>query len=318
MMVLLVGHSLTAERQRRFFNQLAERHGWRIQMLMPNFGTRVRGFLDLVRRFEPDWIYCQDELDGSVYQAVSAKREPGNQLRIALFHWQNLLHMKRLKPDILNEFDLHIAGCPGALRLLEDLRIDNVHEGPIPQVGVDCDLFKPEKRDKEFDTCTCAGFTVNKGVDLVERAVQKLGLRHLWLGKRREFDIPPYEGFPRYGYKAGWVEYGQLPSWLNKAKVHVLASRDCPQWKEQFTYSIAESLACGLYNVLTDAGEWPELWGGAPGVLMVPQGYADELKEALQEAVGEDLPNARGREFVRMNYSAEVIGDKLVRALQMA
>ena len=283
-------------------------------LLTPNFGTRIRGFLDFVKSFKPSIVYCNDELDGSVYQAVQAKRELG--VRIALFHWELLKHMKRLSIKVLNEFDLHICGCSGALKLLEHMGIKNVYEKPVPQVGINVNLFKPLGGIRTRDLIYAGGRTVNKGIHFTEKTARELGLSILWVGKQRPFDILPYEGFPSYGDDVGFIEYEQLPLYFNRAKVLVMPEIDTPAWVPQFGFVIGEALSCGLRCVISDAGDNIENWGEAPGVRIVPQGFIPELKEAILSSLKDWEPNLAGRRYIIERYSCEVIANELIKAFE--
>jgi len=182
------------------------------------------------------------------------------------------------------------------------------------QAGVDTHLFRPMKTKKVYDTCTCAGWTVNKGVDLIEEAVHQLGLNHLWMGHKRQYDTLPYPEFPRYGDIVGWMPYTELPKLYNQAKVHVLASRDTPHWKEQNApYANLEALACGLPVVMTEAGDAPWFLKGCKAAYLVPQNDLNALKKAITEAM-EGKPD---RDFVK-RYSVEVVGKKLINIIELS
>jgi len=180
------------------------------------------------------------------------------------------------------------------------------------QAGVDTHLFRPMKTKKVYDTCTCAGWTVNKGVDLIEEAVRQLGLNHLWMGHKRQYDTLPYPEFPKYGDIAGWKPYTELPKLYNKAKVHVLASRDTPHWKEQNApYANLEALACGLSVVMTNAGDAPLMLKGCKAAIIVPPSK-EKIKQGILKQL-EEQPS--DRDFVKLNYSIEVTSYKLCRVM---
>ena len=308
--ILTCGHSLQAERQRRFYRYLASL-GHEVKLLTPDFGTRVRGLQEIVDEFNPSHIRVEDEKDGIAIQVTQLHTKA----RLILFSWENLPHMQTLSNKVLGAYDLIIPGCPGSHRLLTSRGLKNVYEGFIPQVPIDETLFKPMPEiEKAHDLIYVGGRTVNKGIDLIEKTVRELDLSILWVGKKRGFDILPYEGFPTYGDDAGFVPYKELSKYYNQAKILVIASRDTPIWIEQWVFAIQEALLCGLPVIASDAGEIPEVWGNCPSVRIVPQGFYAELKEAISESLRDWEPNLEGREFVIKHYSREVIANKLLKA----
>jgi len=284
-------------------------------MLTPDFGTRVRGFQQIVDEFQPAIIRVEDEKDGIAIQVTQLHTKA----RLILFSWENLPHMQTLSNKVLGAYDLIIPGCPGSHRLLTSRGLKNVYEGFIPQVPVDETLFKPMPEiEKAHDLIYVGGRTVNKGIDLIEKTVRELDLSILWVGKKRGFDILPYEGFPKYGDDVGFVDYAKLPEYFNRGRVLVMPEIDTPAWVPQFGFVIGEALSCGLSCVISDAGDNVENWGEAPGVRIVPQGFNAELKEAISESVKDWKPNLEGREFVQKNYSMEVIANELIQAFESA
>ncbi len=330
MRVLCTGHSLSAERQKRFYRHFAEKFDIETILLAPKQwmnerteyeskgnltivpisffpSLRIKGFLDYLKEFDPDVIYINDELDyGTILQAAKYRRKFG--YKLVLFSWENIMQPRGWEGI---SFDAYIGGCPGAVDVLKRKGCKPVY-GPMLQAGVDCHLFRPYKKKKTYDTCTCAGWTVNKGVDLIEKAVRELKLSHLWMGYKRPYDKLPYEGFPEYGDISGWQPYRNLPKLYNSAKVHVLASRDTPQWKEQNApYANLEALACGLSVVMTEAGDAPVMLKGCKAAIIV-----SPLKEKIKQGILKQLEEQPSdRDFVKLNYSVEVISYKLFRVL---
>jgi len=335
MRIVVSGHSLSANRQIRFWKYMALR-GHEVLVLAPrdwmfhhvddedegNFhlrgvtfigrSRRIRGFFDLVRDFDPDVVILSDESDfGQFLQAFQLKMEMG--FTLVSFHWDNVPHWYGWEKGI-KVIDLFVAGCEGAKRVLtrEKRVFEDKVVSPIPQVGIDTSLFHPLDVEKVYDTVYVGGMTVNKGVDLIEEVVRRLGIHHLWIGARRGYDVLPYEGFPVYGDYRGWIDYEELPEWYNRAHVFVIASRDTRHWKEQWGYAIGEALSCGLPAVISNAGEFPSVWGPCRAVRMFEQGDVDDLHEKLDELLNDD-PSEIGREgrrFVESRYSMEVVARK--------
>lgn len=334
MRILISGHSMAASRQQRFWEYFASL-GHKVVLLAPrNWGTyntvdmqkdsftvkavdyiglgrRVRGFLESVEEVKPDWVYLNDESDdGQIIQACQAKKT--SPFKLTLFSWDNLPN-QYLWQRFIDQIDLFVPGNMGARSILLQKGIpEEKIASPVIQVGVDTELFTPmPENPKQYDTVTCAALSDSKGVCQIQQVVKDLGFKHLWLGTQRSNDTLSCK--ITYGDQ-GFINYEQMPLFYNRARIHVLFSRDMPKWKEQFTYSIAESLACGLYNVISDAGEWPSLWKDVPGVMMVPQNDVEALKEDLRSEMELTTPrriNINGRRTVQERYSYAEVGAQL-------
>jgi len=334
MKILVFGHSLCAPRQIRFWRYFSSL-GHTVRLLPPRKwmfhevkdseegsfsvkgvelfgGLRVRGLLDLVRDFKPDILYSNEPTySGGSLQAVQVGKELG--IKVVVFEWDNIRHTSPMEPSVLKNADLFICGCPGSLRVLVEKGVpkERIWHEPIIQVGVDTNLFKPFEAEKEFDTVTCSGFTENKGITSIKKTVQKLSLKHLWLGASRPYDrlSEPLD----YGYTPGWMEYEELPKWYNKAKLHILFSRDTPEWKEQNgPYANLEGLACGLPVVMSEAGDAPYFIKDCPAVKLIPQNDEEALKKAIMEML--NYKGESGRNFILERFSYGKIVEKLVRA----
>jgi glycosyltransferase involved in cell wall biosynthesis len=331
--IIVAGHSMVAPRQQRFWEYISSM-GYDVLVLAPKVlgpyricdrekdsfklkavdlagsGGRIRGLKDLIDEFVPDFLYLNDEVDaGLVLQACQLKKE--NKFTLALFSWENIMNQHGWE-KLLSSIDLFVPGCPGARSILLSKGIPAEKMSvEIIQVGVDTELFTPMPENaKQFDTVTGSRFTDRKGICEIQQAVRELNLRHLWLGRSDNDELSCQMD---YGLK-GWTEYEELPYWYNRAKTHVLFSKDTPTWKEQFTYSIAETLSCGLFNVISNAGEWPYFWLSAPGTFMVGH-YIEQLKEGIKHTL--DLgTNIEGRKYVQKNFSFEVTATRLLRLFQ--
>jgi glycosyltransferase involved in cell wall biosynthesis len=333
MKVLVFGHSLCAPRQIRFWRFFASL-GHNVRVLAPRkwlfhevkdyeegnfsikgvelFGNlRVRGLLDLVREFKPDILYSNEPTySGGSLQAIQVGKELG--VKVAIFEWDNVFHTSPVEQKVLENADLFIPGCEGAREVLKQKGVpkDKLSE-PIPQVGVDTNLFRKMNVEKDYDLVYASGWTLNKGYDLIQEAAKDLNLKIVWLGAKRPFDIMPKP--IEYGDVVGWVEYEKLPLYYNRAKLGIVASRNTNEWLEQFVYFIPECLSCEIPVVATDAGEVPRIWGSCKAVRIVRQNDVEALKEGIKEML--DYQGESGRKFVISNYGYEV-AKKLVKILE--
>jgi len=159
------------------------------------------------------------------------------------------------------------------------------------------------------------GMTVNKGVQWIEQAAQQLGLRILWVGSKRHFDILPYGGFPEYGACVGHVDYEGLPDYYNRARAFVMYEMDTPIWIPQFGYATGEALACGLPAIISDAGDNQENWAECEAVWVVPQSRLAKLKAAMEKALRSSA-ELNGRPWLIRNYGKEVVARRWLKALE--
>lgn len=77
----------------------------------------------------------------------------------------------------------------------------------------------------------------------------------------------------------------ELPAFYRSIDVLAVPSLDTPSWREQFGRVVVEAMACGTPVVSSDGGALPEVVDG--GGLVVPQGDAVALTEALRTVVGD-------------------------------
>lgn len=272
-------------------------------------GLRVRGLFDIAKDFQPDWIYSNEPtyLGGSL-QAVQVGKELG--VKVAVFEWDNIRHTSPMEPKVLEKATLFIPGCEGAREVLIQKGVpkDKLSK-PIPQVGVDTDLFCKMNVEKDYDLVYASGWTLNKGYDLIQEAAKDLNLKIVWLGAKRPFDIMPKP--IEYGDVVGWIEYEKLPLYYNRAKLGIVASRNTKEWVEQFLYFIPECLSCEIPVVATDAGEVPRIWGECEAVKIVRQDNVEALKEGIMEML--NYKGESGRNFVLEKFSYEKVAEKLVK-----
>lgn len=236
-----------------------------------------------LKSFKPEIVYVQQEAYANVTNQIIRWCESIDpRPKVGVFVWENIR-----KPEIPKGIDFIVAGNLEAGILHSADRI-------IPQVGVDFDLFKILREERKDDTIFASRKDPSKGWDLVEKLPFKLSV-------------------------TGEMPYGLLPNFFNQAKVHIILSRDTPNWKEQFLpYSNVEALACGLKCVVGETSSTRQ-WGiGCPGMYFVPSTDFERVKEAVASALKDWKVNQEGREWARERFSKEVVAEKLYDAFKGA
>jgi glycosyltransferase involved in cell wall biosynthesis len=118
------------------------------------------------------------------------------------------------------------------------------------------------------------------------------------------------------------IAHADMPTAYARFDVLALPSRTTPTWSEQFGRVLVEALWCGVPVVGTDSGEIPWVVESTGGGVIVPEGDARALREALRRL--RDDPGlrrelaARGRERVRAQFSVEAVAARLDAALRTA
>jgi glycosyltransferase involved in cell wall biosynthesis len=102
----------------------------------------------------------------------------------------------------------------------------------------------------------------------------------------------------------------------------LLPSMTTPAWKEQFGRAAIEAMACGVPVVGSDSGEIPALLGATGGGVVVREGDAAALGDAISrllasEPARRDL-GARGRDAVAARFSTRAVARQLADAFEEA
>jgi hypothetical protein len=259
------------------------------------FGQRA---IQKIEKFKCDWLYCMMEPNSLLaYQMNSL----ASRLRchFACFTWENIekTYPFPFQQEVLNHCDLIVCGNKAARQIMLNKGVDPSRLVTTPQVGVNTEFFRPMEVEKEWD-CIYFGRPVpEKGISYIKKACEELSL------SLKMVTNTPYD---------------QIPDFLNKSKLTVSFPYETPSWKPQFEYNIAESLACGVPVVTSDAGSIPEVYGRARGVAIKPQRNLWQLKEGLKEAFGKSWePCLVGRRWVEENLSNEVVASNLLEAFKL-
>jgi glycosyltransferase involved in cell wall biosynthesis len=104
--------------------------------------------------------------------------------------------------------------------------------------------------------------------------------------------------------------YDLMPVIYRTADTFVYPSETTDNWAEQFGYSVAEAMSCGVVPVVSDCGSLPWVVGDA-GVVVPeadPDALADGITYALTAADQQRL-SARARERVVTNFSLNSVAE---------
>ncbi len=118
------------------------------------------------------------------------------------------------------------------------------------------------------------------------------------------------------------VAHDQVPRYLSLADVVVLPSLTSSGWKEQFGRVVIEALACGVPVVGSNSGEIQRLVRHTGGGLLVPQGDAVGLANALDTLLANERQRQelvkQGQAIVRACYSSRRVASDLESVLVAA
>lgn len=349
MRIVITGHSLVHPRQykladtlgktedvinicpNQWGNELAPKNAIGVppQFLEPQHPNMMQYFLaqnmfmDAFRFTMPELIYCQEETFSLYAKQCAAIAEAIN-CKLVYFNWENKpanlpIQMQEIEKENLEAADLVICGNPEAELRIRGLNPE-VKTKVIPQTGVDTELFKPMPEVEHPYHIGYIGRYVPEKVDIFHKFVQShMHLNALSVGGRGD-------GLPISANLTiqPWVEYEHLPEWYNMMRVFMhLPYSQVNGFKEQFVYTIAEALACGLPVICSDNGSLPSVYGTAPNVFFVNEGdkglsQADYyVNNLIDHTYGNLVSRAEeGRLWVNQNLSLETIASELVHTFK--
>jgi alpha-1,6-mannosyltransferase len=189
---------------------------------------------------------------------------------------------------LYERFDVVFAPSLQVLEFLGGLGIRHAVHQPL---GVDADMFRPERRgnwlrerlglEPEVRVLVYAGrFTGEKNVPVLLRAFAGLGRSYhlLMIGGSHQGRLAP--NVTLLPYRRDGIE---LARWIASADAFVHAGT-----RETFGLVVLEAMACGRPVVAARAGALPELVDEHVGMLAEP-GRADSLAEAISALYERDL-----------------------------
>lgn len=178
-----------------------------------------------------------------------------------------------------------------------------------PTVDLNNFAFNPNN-EKEFFVGYIGRLSYEKGVDVLIKAIAKLNLNCLIVGRGPEqkylMNLAAELGIEN---KIAWVDavkYNEVPNYLNRIKVLVLPSRTTQKWKEQFGRILIEAMASGVYVIGSNSGDIPNVireYG-----FVFNEENVDELSGLIERIKNKQVPDNllfSARKMVEENYSVD-------------
>ena len=193
----------------------------------------------------------------------------------------------------------------------------------ITPFGVDTQLFKPEKTDKQdFVIGTVKTLSANYGIDLLIRAFAEISQRltnkniRLWIigdgpDKAQLQELCHQLNITEKVDFKGFVNNNELPAIYNAFDIMVALSH-----KESFGVVAIEAMSCGCPVVVSDAEGFCEIIDDGTDGMIVPRGDYKAAAEAIQKLVEDaDLRHTfgqNGREKIMQQYQWELNVNQMI------
>lgn len=313
MKITFIGHSLIHPRQSRFIEYLNSLKDVEIQEIYPSeWGNQIReggypsynsdgiqgftinqmAYRD-IKEFKPDLLYSMSEFWQHLsYRSCRWSRTLN--IPLVLFFWENLRQPSEQEQRLISEASLIICGNKECENIVKPYAKKMI---VLPQIGLNPELFKPQKVEKTFEILFVGRLITEKGIEHVKKLSE-------------EFDVTIVAGT--------WYEV--MPEYYNIAKVAICPSLDTSTWTEQFPSMVTESLLCQVPVVAFDSGSIRSNYGNCEAVVLAKQGDYDDLRDKVKDLL--DNPERcaelgeRGRLWAIKNMSFEVVGEKLINAFK--
>lgn len=253
-----------------------------------------------------------------------------------VFTWENLERvprssLQRLFESItLGRIDGIIAGSAAA----EDRVRTRGFTGSVtiaPETGVDTEMFAPTEPPEELYRCfgiqpdrplvVYAGrLAEEKGLETlldtfepvraVHPEVQYLLLGGGEMADKLETSVH-HRGLDDVSLVTDKQPYHRMPQIHSMASVFAYPSQTTEGWAEQFGYSVAEAMSCGVPVVTTNCGSLPYVVGDAG--IVCPEGDVESLASAIRDLLGDDARREQmgrqARERVVEQFGLETVAE---------
>lgn len=283
-------------------------------------------FTDLLKE-EFDVLYCQEDPNTNIAMictwASKIKKKP-----MVLFWWENIYKkwwfpISWVEKEAIKQSFRLIAGTEDVKKLLVTKGSNPDKIRVFPETGENPELFKPSDKPRKKKILFVGRFLEEKGMETIKKAkeiIEKKGFVYEWEfvgdGPMKSF----LEDIPGKVTVLPWKNLDELPEIYSSAKVMIYPSQFTSKWKEQFGFSIVESLMCETPVIATNtSGPESIIVPGKMGFL-IGQKDENELAQKIMmvmemEGMSERMGKA-GREHMIKSFSNQVISEKLYEVFQ--
>lgn len=372
MKLLIVNHSCTIPVSQQFYAEVERQTGWDLAIVLPErwkdeYGRErkierwkeYRGqligipvwqsgsiplhtyrsfFIQLLRDFDPDFIYLHQEPYAIVTLQLYIANRITVQKPISFFTWQNILKryptpFRQAERWVLQHTDIMFPGSYSAEAVMRTKGFTG--KSVLMPSGIDPEIYYPRSHRADLRTKLKADTVL---IGYVGRVVEQKGLRTLlkalyeirelsWrlvmVGSgeyEREFDtIANQLALSDRIDRLGFVPNTETPDYLSAFDILVLPSETRANWKEQFGRVIIEAMACGTPVIGSDSGEIPHLIAATGGGLVFAEAQAIALADRLRQLITDPDRRATlaqtGRESVLNHYTNSLLAQRFVAAI---
>lgn len=306
----------------------APRHVVGLDIFVPE-GQKQVGFnnimlkgLELVTAMQPDIIWVDEEPSTLLaWQCRNIAKNCG--AKLVVFTWENKENLRfpgifgEIEKQIITEADLVICGNSGAERRVHSIE-PKTKTIILPQTGVDTNLFKPMSDVKKLYDIGSFGRFVEEKMGMWNKLLEmRPDLKSLTIGGRGNIR-------PVSGTVMGWQSISSLPLYYNSLNCFIALPYSYNGYNEQFNYTLAEALACGILVIASDNGSIPEIYENSLNLFLVREGaksvgqvtyLLENIVLDLNREEREDI-STRGRQWVIDNLSLQVIAKKYIKTFE--
>lgn len=289
---------------------------------------------------KPDVVFSASELNllTTLYQGIFAKLFNAKHI---IFTWENVSYKSKFLgfKGIIQKFivKLNILFCDGFVcgTVRAQKIIGSLTDKPIaviPLSGIDTEFLSRDYSKKSFRGmdfsdyivfCFVGAIGYRKGIHLIIKAFEEISktltnVRLLIAGSgeyEQEIDsIIKRAELSDLITRFSWLEREEVRDILNSSDLFLYPSIPYGGWEEQFGYSLLEASSMELPVITTESGSISEVvLNGKTGMLVKPDDYT-ALKEAMLNLANDKEKRISigkaGRQFVRDNYSHEIVAKK--------
>jgi len=198
--------------------------------------------------------------------------------------------------NVLKKIDLIVAGSEDAKKVIIRKGFDKDKVVVFPATGIETALFRKDKKNicnklkiEKNSTCLFLGrLEEEKGIRYILKAKEILDKKnktyaYLFVGSGAlSEELNALSKSDKSIKLIEWIDYYKLPKLYNSAKIFLYPSIPTRLWEEQFGYSIAEAMSCGLPAISTDMSGPREIIRNMEDGFIIPSRDAKELADKIE------------------------------------